>query len=95
MSPSTGSHVQRLPLVIFAVMSILCFGGPFGVGWVLQGGQLKAWPPDRPVEWVALIGSCLLVALFMLVLLRLNLKNMREMNEIRKQFKSDQKREES
>ena len=92
MSSSRGAHIQRLPLVIFGVMTIVCFGGPFGVAWVLHGGNEKAWPPDRPVEWAALIGVCVLVVLFMLVLLRMNFKNMREMNAIREQLKSDQNR---
>ena len=93
MIQPSGSHVQRLPLVIFAVMTILCFGGPFGVSWVLSGGQIAQWPPDRPVEWIALIAICLLVIAFMLMLLYLNLKNMREMNEIQKRSKSERERE--
>ena len=74
MTTPRSSRVERGPLVILAVMSVLCFGGPFGVRWVLQGGKQEGWPPDRPVEWVALIGSCVLVLTFMLVLLKINLR---------------------
>ena len=65
---------SRLPMVLFGVMTVMCFGGPFGLMWILRGGTEPAWPPDRPVEWVALIGMCAIVASLMVVLLVMNLR---------------------
>jgi hypothetical protein len=74
MTGPRSARVERLPLVLLGVMTVLCFGGPFGILWVLKGGAAEGWPPDRPVEWVALVGSCALVAGLMVVLLVMNLR---------------------
>ena len=65
---------SRLPMVLFGVMTVMCFGGPFGLMWILRGGTEPAWPPDRPVEWVALIGMSAIVATLMVILLVMNLR---------------------
>lgn len=73
------ARVDRLPLVLLGVMTIATVGGPLGVFVVLRGGVEPAWPPDRPVEWVVLIGTCLLVAALMIVVIGLGLANLRAM----------------
>lgn len=74
MTSRRSARVERLPLLILAVMTLLCFAGPLGVWWVLLGGRAEGWPPDRPVEWVALIASCGVVLAMMMVLLFMNLR---------------------
>ena len=74
MSGPRAARVERLPLLILAVMTLLCFAGPLGVWWVLQGGKSEGWPPDRPVEWISLIGSSGVVLAMMIVLLSMNLR---------------------
>lgn len=75
---------KRLPLAILGVMTAFCFVGPFGLRWIIQGGRERAWPPDRPVEWVALIGACLVVASLMGVLLVMNLRLSAQIKAARK-----------
>ncbi len=77
MTGPQSARVERAPLLILAVMTLLCFAGPLGVWWVLRGGKGEGWPPDRPVEWVTLIGSCSAVLILMLVLLIMNLRTTR------------------
>lgn len=74
MSGSTSSKVAKLPLILLGVMTLLSFGGPFLLLFVLEGGAKPGWPPDRPVEWWTLVGICGLVAGLMVVLLVLNLR---------------------
>ena len=44
------------PLVLLGLLSVATFAGPFGIYWILRGGERPEWPPDRAVEWVALCG---------------------------------------
>jgi len=57
---------SRLVYGLLAVMTIFTFGGPFVLMLVIRGGEDSKWPPDRPIEWFALISIvsivCLLVA---------------------------------
>jgi hypothetical protein len=46
--------LPRLPYVLLAALSVVCFGGPFFMVAVLRGGQSSGWPPDRPIEWIAI-----------------------------------------
>ena len=46
----------RLPLVLFALLSVLTFAGPFLLWAALRGGPRTDWPPDRPFEWWMLFG---------------------------------------
>ncbi len=46
-------RVPRLPYVLLGAMTIASFGGPFVVLGALWGGKSANWPPDRPLEWVA------------------------------------------
>ena len=78
MTDPASKTVKRLPLVMLGVMSIAAFGGPFLVRTVLAGGSNRQWPPDRPIEWYVLIGTCSLVAAMMVLLLVMNLRLNRE-----------------
>ena len=49
---------SKFAYVLLMLMSIFAFGGPFAIGRVLEGGEHGGWPPDRPVEWVTLVGVC-------------------------------------
>jgi len=57
--------LPRLPYVLLAALSVVCFGGPFLIVGVIGGGQSSRWPPDRPIEWLT-IGAvmALFLALF-------------------------------
>ena len=46
---------SRLVFGLLAVMTIFTFGGPFVLMLAIRGGEDSKWPPDRPIEWVALI----------------------------------------
>ena len=57
----------RLPWVVLGVMTLLTLGGPVAIGVVLRGGPRATWPPDRPVEWVAVLGISGMVLALMAV----------------------------
>ena len=42
-------------LCLLLAMTLVSFGGPFVILVVLRGGTSAEWPPDRPVEWVAVV----------------------------------------
>ncbi len=52
--------VSKAAYALLGAMSAIAFGGPFGLAWLLSGGDRPGWPPDRTVEWVGVGG--LLVA---------------------------------
>lgn len=54
---------RRRAWILFGAMTLLAFGGPFLVAWVISGGQERQWPPDRLVEWIVLVGvtSCVVI----------------------------------
>ncbi len=79
MNGPKAAQVSKLPLVLLGLMSIVSFGGPFALAWILSGGREQQWPPDRPVEWVALIGTVGLCFGLMVVLLVLGLANIKAM----------------
>jgi hypothetical protein len=54
-------HLANLPYALFAALSLVCFGGPFVVLVVVQGGPSPRWPPDRPLEWITI---ALVIGLF-------------------------------
>ena len=70
---------SRLPLLILGAMTLLTFGGPVLIGYVLQGGPSPKWPPDRPIEWVTFIGISGMVVLMMLACVPLALVNHKSM----------------
>lgn len=73
----------RLAYALFFLMTLTSFGGPFLFGSILRGGASPDWPPDRPVEWVALAGTGGLVVALLLALTALGLVNMKEMTAAR------------
>jgi hypothetical protein len=48
-------------LVMLSLMTLATLGGPLAFGLALRGGPSPVWPPDRPIEWVALLGSAAVV----------------------------------
>ena len=62
---TTSGAPPKAPLVFLALLSIVAFAGPFVIFLTLRGGRSPEWPPDRIVEWVALVG----VTVMLLVLL--------------------------
>ena len=62
---SMQQRLPRLPYVLLAAMSLVSSVGPFVILGTIWGGRSAKWPPDRPVEWIAItlvIG--LVIALF-------------------------------
>jgi len=51
------SRPSRWPLVLLGALTLLTVGGPVLIGIVLRGGARRGWPPDRAVEWVAVLGT--------------------------------------
>ena len=50
---SATERLPRLPYVLLGAMTLVSFGGPFVILGAIWGGKSAKWPPDRPVEWVA------------------------------------------
>lgn len=46
-------------------MTVGTAAGPVAIVATIRGGARPDWPPDRPVEWVMLVGVCLTVAALM------------------------------
>jgi hypothetical protein len=62
---STKDRLPRLPYVLLGAMTLVSFAGPFVILGTIWGGNSAKWPPDRPVEWVAVaLVFGLVVALF-------------------------------
>jgi hypothetical protein len=47
-------RLPRLPYVLLGAMTLASFGGPFVILGAVRGGESPRWPPDRPVEWIAI-----------------------------------------
>ena len=63
---STKERLPRLPYVLLGAMTLVSFGGPFVILGAIWGGRSAKWPPDRPVEWVAIVVVIgLVIALFL------------------------------
>ncbi len=62
MSPA--QPLPRLPYVLLIALSVVAFGGPFLIFLVVRGGQSATWPPDRPIEWAAIV---VVLALFLIL----------------------------
>jgi hypothetical protein len=62
---STTERLPRLPYVLLGAMTLVSFVGPFVVLGAIWGGRSAKWPPDRPVEWLAIaLVFGLVIALF-------------------------------
>ena len=66
--------LPRGPFVLLGLMTSLTVGGPFLIGLVLRGGTSPNWPPDRPVEWVTVLGVSGAVLVLMLACLSLGFR---------------------
>jgi hypothetical protein len=51
---STKERLPRLPYVLLGAMTLVSFVGPFVILVTIWGGRSAKWPPDRPIEWVAI-----------------------------------------
>ncbi len=49
----TAAPLPRFPYVLLAALTIVSFGGPFVIVAFIRGGEKPGWPPDRPIEWIA------------------------------------------
>ncbi len=65
----------KLLFGLFVAMTLASFGGPVLVGFTLWGGDSPNWPPDRPIEWVVVIGTGLTVLILMLAILVIGAKH--------------------
>jgi len=67
---------SKVAYALLGAMSLISFGGPFGLALLLSGGEATGWPPDRAVEWAGAIGlfvafavclvACLTVGLWLI-----------------------------
>ncbi|WP_165248597.1 hypothetical protein [Paludisphaera soli] len=48
--------VSKAAYVLLGLMTVVSFGGPFGIALILHGGERTGWPPDRTAEWVGMGG---------------------------------------
>lgn len=77
MTPPPNSALARRATILLILMTFACFGGPFFIVMVLQGGPAAGWPPDRPVEWTILIGTIAAVIGLMAASVAVGLANQR------------------
>jgi hypothetical protein len=56
----------KAPLVALGLLTLATFLGPLAILLTFLGGPRPGWPPDRPVEWVVLVG---VVTAFVVLLL--------------------------
>jgi hypothetical protein len=56
MSGTNSRPVSKAAYGLLGAMTVITFAGPFGLAWLLSGGERKGWPPDRTVEWVGAAG---------------------------------------
>ena len=56
-SPRAGHQpTPRGPFFLLGVMTLLTLGGPLLIVISLRGGTHRRWPPDRPIEWITVVG---------------------------------------
>jgi uncharacterized membrane protein YedE/YeeE len=60
------ARVPRTPFVLFGLMTVATFVGPFVIFLTIQGGRSPNWPPDRPIEWLVfgLVTGSVVVLIF-------------------------------
>lgn len=80
---SDPQRLTRQALVLLALMTLAALGGPVGFGMVLRGGARPGWPPDRSVEWAALLGVSGLVLALMVLGIAIALANQRAARQAR------------
>lgn len=79
---------SRLPLALLGLMTACTLSGPLVIGYVLRGGDDPNWPPDRPVEWLILVASSVLIFLVMLVCVTFALLNQKAIAEAKAKTKA-------
>ncbi len=77
--------LTRQAMILLALMTCAAFGGPIGFGVVLRGGPNPGWPPDRAVEWAALVGISGLVLALMVLSIAIGLANQRAVRRARRE----------
>jgi hypothetical protein len=80
-------RLTRQAMVLLVLMTCAAFGGPIGFGAILRGGPRAGWPPDRPVEWAALVGISGIVLALMVLSVAVSLANQREAKRFRQEPK--------
>jgi hypothetical protein len=70
-------RLTKQALGLLAMMTCAAFGGPIGFGMILRGGPRSSWPPDRPVEWAALVGISGIVLALMVLSVAVAISNQR------------------
>ena len=58
-------------MIMLGILTLITFGGPIAIGIVLWGGASPNWPPDRPIEWLTVLGlgSVALVLMLAIVIM--------------------------
>ncbi len=79
----------RAGYALFAVMTLVSFGGPFLINSVLNGGESKGWPPDRPIEWVVIVGLTAVVVGILAGLGVLYVANLKHMRVVRERLQAE------
>ncbi len=70
-------RLPRSPLLLLGLMTASTVFGPVLIWITLQGGANRAWPPDRPVEWLAVLGTSTFVFGLMVGCVALSIINQR------------------
>jgi hypothetical protein len=76
-------RLTRQALILLGLMTVAAFGGPIGFGAILRGGNHPGWPPDRAVEWAALLGISGLVLALMVLGIAVALANQRAARKLK------------
>ena len=69
--------VPRGPLILLALMTLVTFLGPLVIWLTLRGGRHRDFPPDRPIEWIALVGIIAAATILMIACLAVGVANHR------------------
>lgn len=73
----TPAPLPRGPFFLLGLMTATTILGPFLIGLSLHGGESRAWPPDRPIEWATVVGTSVAVLGLMGACLSLGMINRR------------------
>lgn len=85
MTTDPAKRYQRMAWVLLGLMTLVTVGGPVGIWLALRGGPSPDWPPDRPVEWVTLLGTCALMLGLMILSVATAVASQRAASRVREQ----------